>query len=228
MLIRRAPLLFAVTLAAMSTYGQAPAPVPPADVTETPGGQATAPRNEAAVPGFVRRDRDSIALTLSPGKTLLLHDFDFNGEPVDSSKLHLRQLSPGVYELSSVAYSVGYWRFRVDDNANYYGLGEHFDTLTHAHSIVRNLSMDNGVRKGSSAYKCVPFFMSTSGYGLWLDTTGEATFDMNTSNRDQVIVDGATNRLRIVLFSGPRFPEILSAFTALAASNGGPRAILPP
>ncbi len=212
----------------MASSGELQAQATLADVTATPGGQATPPRSEAAVEGFVRRDRDAITLALAEGKTLTLHDFDFNGEPVETSKLHLKQLSAGVYELTSLAYAVGYWRFRVDDGAAYYGLGEHFDTLNHAHSIVRNLSMDNGGRKGSSAYKCVPFFMSTSRYGLWLDTTGEATFDMNASNRDQVIVDATTNRLRVVLFTAPRFPEMLAAFTAMAASNGGPRAVLPP
>ena len=231
-------ILLAATLATAqtppATPPQAPAQQPAADVTETPGGQRTPPRNEPPVEGFVRRDRDTIALTLPPqagaSKSLILHDFDFNGEPVDTSKLHLHQLSPGVYEISSLAYIVGYWRFRVTDSANFYGLGEHFDTLNHAHSIVRNVSMDNGNRKGSSAYKVIPYFMSTTGYGLWLDTTGEATFDMNASNRDEVIIDAATNRLRILLFTGTnaeagRFPAILTAFTALESPQ---RPILPP
>lgn len=220
-------ILLAATLAAAQT---SPVQAPAADVTETPGGARTPPRNEPPVEGFVRRDRDTVALSMVEAKTLLLHDFDFNGEPVDTSKLHLRLLSPGVYEISSLAYIVGYWRFRVTDSANYYGLGEHFDTLNHAHSIVRNVSMDNGNRKGSSAYKVIPWFLSTTGYGLWLDTTGEATFDMNASNRDEVIVDAATNRLHIVLFTGTnseagRFPAILTAFTALESPQ---RPILPP
>ena len=228
-------ILLAATLATAQTpTPQAPAQQPAADVTETPGGARTPPRNEPPVEGFVRRDRDTIQLTLPPQtgatKSLLLHDFDFNGEPVDTAKLHLHLLSPGVYEISSLAYTVGYWRFRVTDAANFYGLGEHFDTLNHAHSIVRNVSMDNGNRKGSSAYKVIPWFLSTTGYGLWLDTTGEATFDMNASNRDEVIVDAATNRLRILLFTGTnaeagRFPAILTAFTALESPQ---RPILPP
>src|SRR5580658_7610670 len=228
-------ILLAATLATAQTPPtQAPPQQPAADVTETPGGARTPPRNEPPVSGFVRRDRDTIELTLPPqagtSKHLLLHDFDFNGEPVDTTKLHLHQLSPGVYEISSLAYIVGYWRFRVTDSASYYGLGEHFDTLNHSHTIVRNVSMDNGNRKGSDAYKAIPWFMSTTGYGLWLDTTGEATFDMNASNRDEVIVDAASNRLRIVLFTGTnseagRFPAILTAFTALESPQ---RPILPP
>ncbi len=230
---------FFVFLAAFSSAQiqvQPPPQQPTADITANPRARTT-PLNEPTVDGFIRRDRDAIALTLpaqagSTGtqKTLVLHDFDFNGEPVETSKLHLHLLSPGVYELESLAYTVGYWRFRVTDSAAFYGLGEHFDTLNHAHTIVRNVSMDNGGRKGSSAYKCIPFFMSTTGYGLWLDTTGEATFDLNASNRDEVIVDAATNRLRLLLFVGTdtaagRFSTILTAFTALESPA---RPILPP
>jgi alpha-D-xyloside xylohydrolase len=46
---------------------------------------------------------------------------------------------------------------------------------------------------------------------------------MNATDRDQLIVDVATAKLRIVLFTGPEFPGILERFTALAG-----RAILPP
>ena len=122
-----------------------------------------------------------------------------------------------------MAWEVGYWRFYVDDAASYYGMGERFDTLDHAHSIVKNLSVDNEGVKGTSTYKPIPFYMSTTGYGLWLDTTGEASFDLNATDKGQIIVDAATAKLRIVLFTGPEFPTILSNFTAQAG-----RAIVPP
>ena len=65
--------------------------------------------------------------------------------------------------------------------------------------------------------------MSTTGYGLWVDTTGEATFDMNASDRDEIVVDVTAAKLRIVLFTGPEFPGILERFTGLAG-----RAVVPP
>ena len=78
---------------------------------------------------------------------LLVHDFDFNGEPVGTDKVHLRQVAPGVVEITSVAWEVGYWRFQVRDAASYFGLGERFDTLDHAHTVVKNLSMDDSGRE---------------------------------------------------------------------------------
>jgi alpha-D-xyloside xylohydrolase len=228
-----------------STPDQVPAPKPdqkpteaPAQTAEpqpqndiTPGGVHTAPRTEPPVEGLVRKDHDSIAVTIAPGKTLILRDFDFNGEPVDTDKIHLRLRGPGVFELDSRAYTVGYWRFSIVDAASIYGLGEHFDTLNHAHTVVQNLSIDDNSTKGSTTYKPIPFYLSTTGYGLWLDTTGEATFDINASNREQIIVDAPTDRMHLYLFTGQtapdaqpgRFPAILDSFTALAG-----RALVPP
>ncbi|MGD0796620.1 MAG: TIM-barrel domain-containing protein [Acidobacteriaceae bacterium] len=201
---------------------------------EIPGGTRVVRTPEAPVDGLAKRDAQTVAFAL-PAKAaaaagpagatpeLLLHDFDFNGDPVGTDKLHLRQVAPAVVEITSVAYEVGYWRFYVRDAASYYGLGERFDTLDHAHTVVKNLSMDDAGVKGTSTYKPIPFFMSTSGYGMWVDTTGEATFDLNASDRDEIVVDATAAKLRIVLFTGPKFPGILERFTAQAG-----RAVLPP
>ena len=106
---------------------------------------------EAPVEGMVRRDENTVAWALAGGAKateLLLHDFEFEGAPVTTNKLHLKELAPGVVEITSVAYSVGEWQFLVRDAANYYGLGERFDTLNHARTIVRNASQDNADREG--------------------------------------------------------------------------------
>jgi alpha-D-xyloside xylohydrolase len=197
---------------------------------DLPGATRVTRVAEGPIDGLVRVDADTIALTLprkdrevASATKLLIHDFDFNGEPVPTDKLHLRQVAPGVVEITSVAWEVGYWRFNVRDAASYFGLGEHFDTLDHAHTVVKNLSIDNEGAKGSSTYKPIPFFMSTTGYGLWVDTTGEATFNMNASDREELVIDATAAKLRIVLFTGPEFPVILDRFTALAG-----RAIVPP
>ena len=196
-----------------------PAQEPPAATMPTPGGMPTPPRSEPAVEALTRRDASAIALALTPGVTLLLHDFDFNGDPVTTDKIHLHQLAPGVFELISNAYTTGSWRFHVADSASYYGLGAHFDTLDHAHTIVRNLAVTVPAPRGSTTPAPVPFFLSTTGYGLWLDTSSDATFDLNASDPANITIDVSTARLRIVIFTGGkdhpgRFPAILSAFAA--------------
>lgn len=148
-----------------------------------------------------------------------LFGFRFNGEDVPTTKLHLKQLAPGVYELYSLAYTVGTWEFRVGDNSSYYGFGERFDTLNRARTIVVNSSQDNGGPKGSDTYQPMPFYMSLSGYGLWLDTYAEASFDLNVTSHDAIAVREPADRLHIVLFAGPKFPKILDEFTGLIGRN---------
>ncbi len=203
---------------------------------QTPGKPAgTRPlgRAEPPVAGLSRRDGETVAVTLPgageaagggsrPGD-LLLHGFSFNGEVVPTSKLHLRQLGPGVMEITSLAYSVGEWAFSVEDDAHFYGLGERFDTLNRARQIVRNVSQDNGGAKGSAAYKPMPFFMSTRGYGLWVDTTAEAEFDFDVSAKGEVGITVPAEKLRVVVFQGPEFAKILESFTGLTQ-----RAVVPP
>ena len=215
---RVATMALGLALAAVTAAAQ--------DVGERlPGATRVVRPPELPVAGLVRRDADTVAFTVPgrPGAELPVHDFDFNGDPVTTDKVHLRQVAPGVVEITSVAWEVGYWRFSVRDAASYFGLGERFDTLDHAHTVVKNLSTDNEGVKGSSSYQPIPFFMSSSGYGLWVDTTGEATFDLNAGDKNEIIVDVTAAKLRIVLFPGPEFPGILERFTAQAG-----RAVLPP
>ena len=218
--------VFAVALGVLGSAGAQD--VSPGAQAQPAAGRAS----EVPVEGVVRRDQRMVALTvpgkrmgqgIDPGPDLLVGDFEFEGSAVPTDKVHLKMLSPGVYEISSVAYTVGYWRFRVRDAGNYYGLGEHFDTLNHTHTVVRNSSTDNARAKGGGTYKPMPFYLSTTGYGLWLDTTADATFDMNASSEQEIVVDVAAEKLRIVLFTGPEFPKILDHFTALAG-----RSMLPP
>src|SRR5258708_34602598 len=103
-------------------------------------------------------------------------------------------------EIRSRAHDVGMWRFLVQDSANYYGLGERFNTLNHARTVVKNASQDNGIAKGSAAYKPVPFFMSTTGYGIWVDTTAEATFDLNATSGSDILISVPAEKFRIVVF----------------------------
>ncbi len=182
---------------------------------------------EPTLDALVRVDKSRVALTLpatgGAQHPLLLHGFEFNGDAVSTDKLHLRQLAPGVFEITSIAYAVGEWRVRIRDSASYYGLGERSDTLNHAHTVVHNLSQATAGAKGSSTARPVPYFMSTTGYGIWFDTTGDATFDLNATSNAEIVVDCDAEKLRVVLFAGPEFPKILAAFTGLAG-----RADLPP
>ena len=147
--------------------------------------------------------------------SMVLDRFLFNGQPA-ANVIAVRQLSPGVNEITASSQTPGEWEFDLQDRGSFYGFGERFDRLDHAHTIIRNSSMDTDMAKGGNTYQPIPFFMSLRGYGLWLDTYGEATFDLNVTDRYHVRIKLFSDRLRVVLFEGPQFPLILDRFTALA------------
>lgn len=154
--------------------------------------------------------------------SLTLDRFLMDGRELPNEP-HLSQLSPGVTEVTLAGPAAGEWSFRVEDNHGYFGFGERFDRLNHAHMILKNASRDVADGKGSLTYQPIPFYMSLRGYGLWLDTTSEAGFDLNATDASHVLINFFGDKLRLVLFQGPRFPAILERFTAVAG-----RPLLPP
>ena len=68
-----------------------------------------------------------------------------------------------------------------DGGEHFYGFGEKFDAFDQAGKRVRTLSFDEpGVKKDRS-YKVSPWFISTRGYGVHLDSSAESIFDMRAS-----------------------------------------------
>ncbi len=155
--------------------------------------------------------------------TLQFASFSFEGKPLPASAIAKRELAPGVHELSNSEPSVGELEFQIQDKSSYYGFGERFNALNQEHHIVLNSSRDTAKAKGGNTYAPIPFFMSTRGYGLWLDTYSDATFDLNVTDPEEIIVKLESSKLRIVVIDGPQFPLILDRFTALV---GKPK--LPP
>jgi alpha-D-xyloside xylohydrolase len=127
----------------------------------------------------------------------------------------IRQIAPGISEVTADSSSVGEWSFTVADESSYFGFGERFDRLNHAHTILQNASRDVADEKGALSYQPIPFYMSLRGYGFWLDTTSEASFDLNATDQSHILVKFAGKKLRVALFEGPRFPTILQRFTDL-------------
>ena len=65
---------------------------------------------------------------------------------------------------------------------HFYGFGEKFDSLDQAGRVVRTLALDATGAKGDRSYAVAPWFMSTRGYGLQLDSSAESTFDLRATS----------------------------------------------
>ncbi len=95
------------------------------------------------------------------------------------------------------AWSVG---FRAAPDDGYLGLGERFNAVDQRGQHVFNWAEEGGIGMGEGTsmgevnpwpngalmtYYPVPFFVSTRGYGFWLDTTYYSRFDLQASRSDE-------------------------------------------
>lgn len=95
-----------------------------------------------------------------------------------------------------------------------YGLGERFGAFTKNGQVVDIWNEDGGTAS-QQAYKNVPFYLTSSGYGVLVATPGGVSFEVGSevTTRVQFSVEG--ERLSYYLIEGPTPKEVLRRYTAL-------------
>lgn len=104
-----------------------------------------------------------------------------------------------------------------------YGLGEHFTPL------VRNgQNLDVWNRDGGSnteqGYKCIPFYLSSRGYGVLTDTPDYVDYEIGTESVRHVLFTVEGESMDYVLIGGAGPKEVLAAYTALTGRSPVPPA----
>lgn len=66
-----------------------------------------------------------------------------------------------------------------------YGLGERFTPFVKNGQIMENWNEDGGTAS-EQGYKCIPFYLSSSGYGVLVDTLGEVSFEIASEKVEEV------------------------------------------
>jgi alpha-D-xyloside xylohydrolase len=120
---------------------------------------------------------------------------------------------PGQISISSAS----------DGNEHFYGFGEKFNLLDQAGHVVDILNFDNPGNKGDRSYKVSPWFVSTRGYGLHLDSTAHCVFDMRAATTGRYSVTNHGANLKINVVYGPKLTDVLSRYTGITG-----RPALPP
>jgi alpha-D-xyloside xylohydrolase len=110
-----------------------------------------------------------------------------------------------------------------DNHEHFYGFGEKFNAFDQAGKIVRVLTFDDPGPKGDHSYKVAPWFMSTNGYGVHLDSSAESTFDMRASAPDRYVITHLFPALAFNVVYGPALTDVLTRYTGLTG-----RPTLPP
>ena len=98
---------------------------------------------------------------------------------------------------------------------HFFGFGEKFDALDQTGNVVEMLTFDDPGTKHDHSYKVAPWFVSTRGYGLHLDSSAECSFDMRASAADRFVVTNRFSTLRFNLVYGPALTDVLTRYTAI-------------
>ncbi|MDM4765187.1 alpha-xylosidase [Pelomonas sp. SE-A7] len=103
-----------------------------------------------------------------------------------------------------------------------YGLGERFTPWIKNGQVVENSNRDGGTAC-EQAYKSVPFYLSSRGYGVLVDEAGPVSFEVASEKTTRVQFSREGESLSYVVFAGPKPKDVIARLTALTG-----RAPLPP
>ena len=109
----------------------------------------------------------------------------------------------------------------------FYGFGERFNAFDQRGSHLDNHVYAQYTGQGKRSYIPVPFFISSRGYGFWLNTKCQAEFDLACQKKDRWAIighmEGECSAVELKLFFQDHPKAIVEAFTEL---TGKPK--LPP
>jgi alpha-D-xyloside xylohydrolase len=102
-----------------------------------------------------------------------------------------------------------------------YGLGEHFGALVKNGQSLEMWNEDGGTNS-EYAYKNVPFYLTSSGYGVLVNHPGRVSFEVASHHveRTQFSVEG--HSLDYYLFGGPTTKDALDQYTRLSGRPARP------
>ena len=103
-----------------------------------------------------------------------------------------------------------------------YGLGERFGPLVKNGQVVDIWNADAGT-SSEQAYKNVPFYLTSRGYGVFVNHPGLVSFEVGAEAASRVQFSVAGQALEYLVIYGPTFHEIMRKYTALTG-----RPALPP
>ena len=126
------------------------------------------------------------------------------------------------------------WRIRAQPDEKFLGFGERFNAVDQTGNKLKVWTEEGAVGLGekwgrwlkglpinpfphgpTTAYKPMPFFISSRGYGLWLDTFARVEYDVASSRLDMVEAEIWDRSFDWYLIYGPEPSEIVERFTEL-------------
>ena len=149
-----------------------------------------------------------------------------------SGPWHVDYLWDGEVLTSSTERSIGYAQVEgegpfvheqlsLDVGEHVYGLGERFGAFVKNGQSIDIWNADGGTNS-EQAYKNVPFYLSSRGYGVLVDDAGPVSFEVGSENVSATQFSVPGERLRYEVYGGGTPLEVLDRYTA---RSGRPPAV---
>jgi alpha-D-xyloside xylohydrolase len=197
------------------------------EVTHHEGGLDRGPHFELA------RDEANRPETDIGEKTAEIHTASLTARVIRSAPWHLEFLhegrvltSNGFRALGFVTTDAGehhmFARLSLGVGETVYGLGERFTAFVKNGQVVDSWNADPGTAS-EQAYKNVPFYLSSRGYGVLVADPGKVSFEVASENTSASQFSVQEQTLRFYVIDGPTPSAVLERYTALTG-----RPALPP
>lgn len=111
----------------------------------------------------------------------------------------------------------------VGPEESIYGLGERFTAFAKNGQTVQTWNEDGGTAS-DIAYKSVPFYLSNRGYGVFVNHTGNVSFEVASEKVGYVGFSVPGEELEYTFFYGPDLKNVLKAYTDLTGKPALPPA----
>lgn len=154
-----------------------------------------------------------------PLKTDFDMKFTANGELITESA----QKAQGVIFNHDTKVSYMREQLAMDIDEKIYGLGERFGNFVKNGQSVDTWNQDCGTGS-EQAYKNVPFYISSRGYGVFVDEPQRVSFEVGSENVDRVQFSTEGQSLQYYVIYGPTPKEVLHRYTELTGAINLPPA----
>lgn len=94
-------------------------------------------------------------------------------------------------------------------NEKIFGLGEKFVGIDRRGQHIESIHQDCAGNEGARTYKNIPFYMSTCGYGVYVNSAFLMDFDIGSNNFDIANIFLEDKLMDIILIAGPSLKDIL-------------------
>lgn len=95
-----------------------------------------------------------------------------------------------------------------------YGLGERFGHFVKNGQTVESWNADGGT-SSEQAYKSIPFYLSSRGYGVFVNEPGHVSFEIGSEAVERVQFSTKGEELEYFVIAGPTPAEVVDRYTAL-------------